>query len=113
MGRAWSGKTVPVYVRGGLARGRCEPRWTQLSLKQHSAVSRSAQVLPEVELNSAFFQDGNNDGMKQNFVTPGLVMGRFHFLWEESVAPWAVDQIATTHFHASNRNAILSIRFPF
>src|SRR5438445_253806 len=35
---------------------------------------------PEVELNSTFFQDGKNDGQKQNFVTPGLVMGRFR-LW--------------------------------
>jgi hypothetical protein len=33
---------------------------------------------PEVELNSTFFQQGEHDGMKQNFVTPGLVIGRLH-----------------------------------
>jgi hypothetical protein len=38
------------------------------------------RIWPEVELNSTFFQDGKNDGLKQVFVTPGLLMGRFH-LW--------------------------------
>ena len=68
---------------------------------------------PEVELNSTFFQDGKNDGMKQNFVTPGLVLGRFHFLGRMGFTVGGGYQIATTHFHTSNHNAILSIRFPF
>jgi hypothetical protein len=40
-------------------------------------------VWPEVELNSTFFQDGRNDGKKQNFVSPGLVPilnGSCHFV---------------------------------
>ena len=68
---------------------------------------------PEVELNSTFFQDGKNDGMKQNFVTPGLVMGRFHVAKRLGFSIGGGYQIATTHFHATNHNAILSIRFPF
>jgi hypothetical protein len=68
---------------------------------------------PEVELNSTFFQDGSNDGQKQNFVTPGLVMGRFR-LWRRVGFTFGGGyQIATTHFHTTNHNAILSIRFPF
>jgi hypothetical protein len=68
---------------------------------------------PEVELNSTFFQDGNNDGQKQNFVTPGLVMGRFR-LWRRVGFTFGGGyQIATTRFHTTNHNAILSIRFPF
>jgi hypothetical protein len=68
---------------------------------------------PEVELNSTFFQDGKNDGKKQNFVTPGLVMGRFH-LWKRlGFTVGGGYQIATTRFHNSNHNAILSVRFPF
>jgi hypothetical protein len=68
---------------------------------------------PEVELNSTFFQDGKNDGQKQNFVTPGLVLGRFR-LWRRVGFTFGGGyQIATTHFHTSNHNAILSIRFPF
>ena len=68
---------------------------------------------PEVELNSTFFQDGKNDGQRQNFVTPGLILGRFH-LWKRlGLTCGGGYQIATTKFHTSNHNAILSVRFPF
>ncbi|MCU1299698.1 MAG: hypothetical protein JWO91_3976 [Acidobacteriaceae bacterium] len=68
---------------------------------------------PEIELNSTFFQDGPNDGKKQNFVTPGLVMGRFRLWGRVGFTIGGGYQIATTRFHPTNHNAILSIRFPF
>ena len=68
---------------------------------------------PEVELNSTFFQDGKNDGQKQNFVTPGLVIGRIHLWNRVGFTIGGGYQIATTHFHTNNHNAILSVRFPF
>jgi len=68
---------------------------------------------PEIELNSTFFQDGKNDGKKQNFVTPGLVMGRFHVWKRLGFTIGGGYQIATTRFHSNNHNGILSIRFPF
>jgi len=71
------------------------------------------RLWPEVELNSTFFQDGKNDGRKQNFVTPGLVLGRFR-LWSRVGFTFGGGfQIATTHFHTTNHNGIVSIRFPF
>jgi len=71
------------------------------------------KLWPEVELNSTFFQDGKNDGRKQNFVTPGLVIGRLHVGKRLGFSIGGGYQIATTHFHTNNHNAILSIRFPF
>jgi hypothetical protein len=71
------------------------------------------KLWPEVELNSTFFQDGKNDGRKQNFVTPGLVIGRLHVAKRLGFSIGGGYQIATTHFHTNNHNAILSIRFPF
>jgi hypothetical protein len=68
---------------------------------------------PEVELNSTFFQDGKNDGRKQNFVTPGLLLGRFRLVGRVGFTFGGGYQIATTKFHTTNHNAILSIRFPF
>ncbi|MBZ5614946.1 MAG: hypothetical protein LAO23_13125 [Acidobacteriia bacterium] len=68
---------------------------------------------PEVELNSTLFQDGKNDGQKQNFVTPGLVLGRFRLAGRVGFTVGGGYQIATTQFHTTNHNAILSIRFPF
>jgi hypothetical protein len=67
----------------------------------------------EAELNSTFFQQGKHDGMKQNFVTPGVVVGRFHILGRLNFAIGGGYQIATTRFHTTNHNAILAIRFPF
>jgi hypothetical protein len=71
------------------------------------------KLWPEIELNSTFFQDGKNDGRKQNFVTPGLILGRFRLLGRVGVTFGGGYQIATTHFHPTNHNAILSVRFPF
>jgi hypothetical protein len=67
----------------------------------------------EAELNSTFFQRGKYDGMTQTFVTPGIVIGRFHLLGRLSFAIGGGYQIATTRFHTTNHNAILAIRFPF
>ena len=71
------------------------------------------KLWPEVELNSTFFQEGKNDGQKQNFVTPGLVLGRFRLWGRVGFTFGGGYQIATTHFHTTNHNGILSIRFPF
>ncbi len=71
------------------------------------------KLWPEVELNSTFFQDGRNDSQKQNFLTPGLLLGRFPLWGRVGFTFGGGYQIATTHFHTSNHNAILSIRFPF
>ncbi|MGA9041092.1 MAG: hypothetical protein WB421_11200 [Terriglobales bacterium] len=71
------------------------------------------KLWPEVELNSTFFQQGDHDGMKQNFVTPGLVIGRLRLWKRVGFTVGGGYQIATTHFHTNNHNAILSIRFPF
>ncbi len=68
---------------------------------------------PEVELNSTFFQDGKNDGQKQNFATPGLVVGPVHLFRRVGLTFGGGYQIATTKFHPTNHNAILTVRFPF
>jgi hypothetical protein len=71
------------------------------------------KLWPEVELNTTFFQDGPRDGEKQNFVTPGLIIGRIHLTHRLGLTFGGGYQIATTHFHTSNHNAILSVRLPF
>ena len=71
------------------------------------------KIWPEVELNSTFFQGGPRDGMKQNFVTPGLVVGRLHLWKRVGLSVGGGFQIATTHFHTNNHNGIMTVRFPF
>jgi hypothetical protein len=71
------------------------------------------KLWPEVELNTTFFQDGPRDGKKQNFVTPGLVIGRLHLTRRLGLTFGGGYQIATTQFHTTNHNAIFSVRLPF
>ncbi|HKW18273.1 MAG TPA: hypothetical protein VJO35_12270 [Terriglobales bacterium] len=71
------------------------------------------KLWPEVELNTTFFQDGAHPGEKQNFVTPGLVIGRLHLTHRLGLTFGGGYQIATTRFHLTNHNAILSVRLPF
>ena len=71
------------------------------------------KLWPEVEMNSTFFQDGPNGGNKQNFATPGLVLGRFHLWRRVGLTFGGGYQIATTHFHTTNHNAVFSVRLPF
>lgn len=68
---------------------------------------------PELEVNYTHFYDGANDGQTQVFLTPGLVIGKLH-LWKRlGLTVGGGFQVAVTHFHTSNHNAIFSVRFPF
>ena len=68
---------------------------------------------PEVEMNATHFFDGTNGGRTQVFVTPALLVGRFHVWRRMALTAGAGFQIAVTEFHASNHNLIVSIRLPF
>lgn len=71
------------------------------------------RIWPEVEINSTFFSDGPNDGRKQTFVTPGLVLGKFPIWKRFGVTVGGGLQTATTRFHTYNHKWILTVRFPF
>jgi hypothetical protein len=68
---------------------------------------------PEVEVNASFFEGGPKDGKKQVFLTPGIIFGRFPLRRRLKLHIGAGVQIAATHFHTSDHNAILSVRLPF
>ncbi len=71
------------------------------------------QLWPEAEINSTFWEGGANDGKKQTFLTPGLVLGRFPIHKRVALAAGAGFQIATTHYHQYNHGFIATIRMPF
>lgn len=68
---------------------------------------------PEVEVNSTMWPNGNNDGKKQVFLSPGLVAGKFHLWKRVGMAVGGGVQIAATQFHTYEHNWVTSIRFPF
>jgi hypothetical protein len=71
------------------------------------------KLWPEVEINSSFIQDGPNDGKKQTFVTPGVLFGRYKLAGRVGFTVGGGFQIATTHYHTTNHNGIVTVRFPF
>ncbi len=68
---------------------------------------------PEVETNATFFKDGTNDGKKQVFLTPGLVVGKFPIHNRVAFIMGAGMQIAATQFHTYNHGLVLTARLPF
>jgi len=68
---------------------------------------------PEVEINSTFNEGGANNGKKQTFLTPGLVVGRIPLHDRLGLTLGAGMQIAATHFHTYDHNLLLSARMPF
>ncbi len=71
------------------------------------------KLWPEIQTNYTRFQDGPNDGKTQLFLTPGLVIGKIP-LWRTLGLTFGGGfQIAASHFHTTNHNGILTVRFPF
>jgi len=71
---------------------------------------------PELESNATFYKGGPNDGKTQEFITPGLIIGRcgLHPGDKQSRPGLAFGggmQIATSHFHSYNHSMILTARW--
>jgi hypothetical protein len=71
------------------------------------------KLWPELEVNSTFWKDGTQNGKKQTFLTPGLILGRFKLHGRLAMAVGAGFQIAATHYHNYNHALVFTIRFPF
>jgi hypothetical protein len=67
---------------------------------------------PEIETNTTFYKGGDNDGKIQNFITPGVVT-RYRLHHRLGLTLGAGMEIATSSFHSSNHNVVLTARMPF
>ncbi len=70
-------------------------------------------IWPELESNSTFWYGGLNDGHKQSFITPGLVLGRVPIHHRVGLTLGTGFQIAATRFHQYNHALIGTVRMPF
>lgn len=71
---------------------------------------------PELESNATFYKGGPNDGKIQEFITPGIVIGKcaLHPDDKQSRPGLAFGggmQIATSHLHSYNHSLILTARW--
>jgi len=73
---------------------------------------------PEIESNATFYKGGSNHGKIQEFVTPGLLIGKCKLHPEDphsraGAAFGAGMQIATSQFHSYNHELVLTARWIF
>lgn len=73
---------------------------------------------PEIESNATYFHGGPNDGKSQEFITPGLMLGKFSLRPKDPKSRLgfgfgAGEQIATSKFHAYNHGILCSARLLF
>ncbi|HEV2401368.1 MAG TPA: hypothetical protein VGS27_30815 [Candidatus Sulfotelmatobacter sp.] len=113
LGKGWgnfdlqgtAGVTVPTGDRSVLG--------TPIGLNLTTQYHLWRYFWPEIEANSTIWANGKNDGKKQVFLSPGLVVGKFHLWKRVGMAVGAGVQIAATEFHSYEHNWVTSIRFPF
>lgn len=68
---------------------------------------------PEFEVNSTFWTNGAQAGEKQVFLSPGLIVGKFH-LWKRlGMTVGSGVQLPVTDFRTVDRVWLTSVRFPF
>jgi hypothetical protein len=103
--QATAGVTVPTGDRQILG--------TPVALNATAQYQLRRYFWPEVEVNSTMWTNGKNDGKKQVFLSPGLVVGKFQLWNRVGVALGAGVQIAATQFHTYEHNWVTSARFPF
>jgi hypothetical protein len=73
---------------------------------------------PEIESNATFYKGGTNDGKMQEFVTPGVIVGKCALhpgdpKARAGLAFGAGIQIATSRFHSFNHGLVLTARWVF
>jgi hypothetical protein len=71
------------------------------------------RLWPELEENFSGNKGGPFDGKKQNFLLPGLFIGRFPLTPYMGLTFGIGMQIATTSYHTYNHNLLFSVRLPF
>jgi hypothetical protein len=123
-----AGAVITPYIAGGKGWGRFDfqstlgaglPVTNQNTIGHAIAWNTAFQyhirrfLWPEVETNSTFYKGGSNDGKKQLFLSPGLVVGRIPIHHRVGLTLGAGAQIAATHFHTFNHALVLTARLPF
>ncbi|HVB99074.1 MAG TPA: hypothetical protein VNJ12_07050 [Candidatus Dormibacteraeota bacterium] len=112
-GKGWGDFDVQGTFGAAIPVGTWRELGTPLALNAAFQYHIFGKFWPEVEINSTAWPNGTQDGKKETFLTPGLVIGRFPLWGRAGVVVGGGVQIAVTHFHRTNHNLIFTIRLPF
>jgi hypothetical protein len=67
---------------------------------------------PELEVNEIDFKGGPNNGKKQVFLTPGILIGRFRTTRSSGLTFGIGMQIAASEYHSYDHSLLFSVRLP-
>lgn len=112
-GKGWKLFDVQSTLGVGLPTSHADAIGHAISFNTSFQYHVFQKLWPEVEVNSTFWKSGTQDGKKQVFLTPGLILGRFRLHGHLVMAFGAGFQIAVTHYHTYNHAGVFTIRFPF
>ncbi len=112
-GKGWGDFDAQGTFGAALPAGTWQRLGTPLALNVAFQYRVLRKLWPQVEVSSTAWPNGSDQGKKETFLTPGMVVGRLPFWGRVGLAIGAGVQIATTHFHRSNHNVIFTVRFPF
>lgn len=71
------------------------------------------KIWPELEVNFTHYYYGSHGGNTLVYLTPGVVLGKFHIWGRLGFTIGGGYEIAATSFHPTNHVGIFSVRFPF
>ncbi len=112
-GKGWGDFDVQGTFGASLRAGSWQRTGSPLALNVAFQYHVLEKFWPEMEVNSTAWPNGANADKKETFLTPGIVIGRFPCWGRVGLVVGAGMQIAVTHFHRSNHNLIMTVRFPF
>jgi hypothetical protein len=112
-GKGWGRFDVQATIGGVLPTGDTKIIGRQIVFNTTFQYHLLKLLWPDCEVNSTFYKDGKTDGKKTTYLTPGIGVGRFRLARNVHFVVVAGEQIAVTHYHKTNHNWILSLRFPF
>lgn len=112
-GKGWGNFDVQSTLSAGLPTSHVDTIGRAMASNTAFQYHLLEKLWPEVEINATFWHGGVQDGEKQAFITPGLVLGRFRLHRRLVMAFGAGFQIALTHYHNYDHAGIFTVRFPF
>lgn len=113
LGKGWGDFDIQTTVGLGIPTGDVGTLGTPVLYNTAFQYRVVRRLWPELEVNTTFFPNGSKAGDKQVFLSPGLMVGKFHLWRRLGFAVGGGIQIAATHFHTYNHNRLLTLRFPF
>lgn len=125
MGKGWGNFDFTTTAGGSLPVSNAEGlghtiTWNSVAQYRLAKTGLARFFWPEVESNASFYKGGSSDGKIADYVTPGVIFGRFPLSHDASGKPGrlgvtfgAGEQIAVTHYNTYNHATVITARIPF